>query len=135
MCRAGDDHGKAWRRIAVLSDGRIAGAFNLNDIRRGLEFDADANWWISADQVGQGLGAEGLRAVLDFALADLPRGLGLQRVHAAIMPSNCASIRLARHVGLRQGGGKASIRLCDRWVLHEIYERTARVSFAEQSVA
>jgi RimJ/RimL family protein N-acetyltransferase len=134
MCREGDERGTAWRRIAVLDNGHIAGAFNLNTIRRGLDFDADANWWISADQVGQGLGTEGLEAMLDFALADMPGGLGLQRVHAAIMPSNAASISLARRVGLLPAGGKVSIRMADRWVLHEVYQWKA-VVLVEQSVA
>src|SRR3954470_8698127 len=55
LCHEGDQHNTAWRRVALLSDGRIAGAFNLTTITRGLSFEADANWWISADQTRQGL--------------------------------------------------------------------------------
>jgi ribosomal-protein-alanine N-acetyltransferase len=125
LCREGDDKGAAWRRIGVLEDGHIAGAFNLNAISRGLTLDADANWWISADQLRAGLAAEGVQAMIDFAFTDLPKGLGLDRIHAAIMPTNAASIRLAATVGLlRQPNSKVSIRLGDRWEFHEIYTRT-----------
>jgi RimJ/RimL family protein N-acetyltransferase len=131
LCRDGDEHGTAWRRIGVLEDGRIAGAFNLNAITRGLVFEADANWWVSADQARQGLGTEGVTAMLEYALRDLPRGLGLQRVMAAIMPSNAAGISLARRVGLkRQCTGRVSIRIGDRWELHEMYERLAPVAMS-----
>jgi ribosomal-protein-alanine N-acetyltransferase len=128
LCRDGDEHGTAWRRIGVLEDGRIAGAFNLNAITRGLVFEADANWWVSADQARQGLGTEGVTAMVAYGLGDLPHGLGLQRVMAAIMPSNEQGVRTARRVGLkRQGAGRVSIRIGDRWELHEMYERVAPV--------
>jgi ribosomal-protein-alanine N-acetyltransferase len=125
MCRAGDEHGTAWRRVGVLDDGRIAGVFNLNAITRGLSFEADANWWISADQLRQGLATEGVQAMLDFALADMPQGLGLHRVSAAIMPSNLASILMSKRVGFKkQSTARVSIKLGDRWELHELYERS-----------
>jgi ribosomal-protein-alanine N-acetyltransferase len=136
LCHEGDQRGAAWRRIATLDDGRIAGAFNLNAITRGISFEADANCWISADQTRRGLATEGLLAMLDHALADLPRGLGLHRVNAAIMPADVASIRLAARAGLRkQSSSKVSIRLGDRWELHEIYERSADAAFAQASSA
>jgi ribosomal-protein-alanine N-acetyltransferase len=124
-CRVGDERGTACRRVGVLDGGRIAGCFNLNGITRGLTFEADANWWVSSDATGRGLGAEGVVAILDYALADLPAGLGLHRVHAAIMPANTASIRLAERVGLlKQASEKVSIRIGDRWEFHEVYSRS-----------
>ena len=131
LCREGDEHGTAWRRVGVLDNGRIAGAFNLNAVTRGLVFEADANWWVSADQVHQGLGTEGVTAMLDHALRELPHGLGLQRVMAAIMPGNAPGISLARRVGLqRQCAGRVSIRIGDRWELHEMYERSAGIALS-----
>jgi RimJ/RimL family protein N-acetyltransferase len=95
MARIGDECGTAWRRIAVLNDGR------------------------------KGLGSEGVGAMLDHALAELPGGLGLHRVQAAIMPANLASIRLARRVGLlRQPAARASIRIGGRWEFHELFVRS-----------
>ncbi len=98
----------------------------------GLVFEADANWWVSSDQARQGLGTEGVTAMIEYALRDLPHGLGLQRVMAAIMPSNAAGISLARQRGAaaRQCTGKVSIRTGDRWELHEMYERSAPVAMS-----
>jgi ribosomal-protein-alanine N-acetyltransferase len=125
LCSAGDEHGTAWRRIGMLESGRIVGSFNLNSISRGLELEADANWWIAKEFCGQGFGQEGVQAMLDHALADLPMGLGLHRVSAAIMPSNLASVNLAQKVGfLRQPSARVSIRLGERWEFHEVYARS-----------
>lgn len=124
MARVGDERGTAWRRIGVLEDGRIAGAFNLNSISRGLTFDADANWWIAGDCLGQGLGTEGVEAMLDFALLDIPRGLGLHRVTAAIAPGNEASLRVAQRVGLKpQPDARVSVRVGGRWMTHSLFAR------------
>ncbi len=85
----------------------------------------------AADQARQGLGAEGVTGMMEYALGDLPQGLGLQRVMAAIMPSNAAGIGLAHRVGLkRQCTGKVSIRIGDRWELHEMYERVAPMAMS-----
>jgi len=63
--------------------------------------------------------------MLDFALSDMPAGLGLHRVQAAIMPGNTASIRLSSRVGLiRQPTAKVSIRIGERWEFHEMYARS-----------
>jgi ribosomal-protein-alanine N-acetyltransferase len=125
MCRAGDQRGTAWRRVGVLDDGTIVGGFNLNAITRGLTFEADANWWVSADQARRGLGFEGAAAMLEHALADIPVGLGLHKIHAAIMPGNIAGKRLAAKLGLRpQLNARVSIRIGDRWEFHEVYARS-----------
>jgi RimJ/RimL family protein N-acetyltransferase len=122
LCRAGDEKGTAWRRVAFLDSGHIAGCFNLTTITRGALPEADANWWVSADAAHQGLGTEGVHAMLTYALAPLPAGLGLVRVQAPIMPSNAACIRLASRVGLvRQPEARVSIRIGERWEFHEIH--------------
>lgn len=125
LCRSGDERGTAWRRVGVLHDGRIAGGFNINSISRGLTFEGDANWWVSADALRQGLGTEGVGAMLEHAQADLPSGLGLHLVQAAIMPGNGASMRLAQRVGLvRRPTNKVSIRIGERWEFHEMWSRS-----------
>lgn len=119
--------GPEWlRMVGVLEDGRIAGGFNLNGISRGLEWKADINWWVRADLTGNGYATEGVKALLDHALADLPAGLGLHRVDAWITRDNPASRRVAEKVGLKRQGEETSYLLTDstRWVLHELY--TAR---------
>ncbi len=124
MTLVGDSKGTAWRRIAVLDDGRIAGAVNLNAISRGLAWEADTGWWISSDQTRRGLGMEAVGAMAAFALLDLPAGLGLHAVKAAIMPGNTPSIRLATALGFRRiEGPNVSIRIRGEWELHDLYVR------------
>ncbi len=119
----GDHNVTAWRRIGVLDDGHIAGAFNLNAIRRGLCLEADANWWIAADRVRLGLGVEGVRGMLDYAFMDLPRGLGLHRVFAGIQPENGASLRMAARLGFVrvEGGVSSYLHAGGRWERHDVY--------------
>ncbi|HRQ72816.1 MAG TPA: GNAT family protein [Phycisphaerales bacterium] len=123
LTETGDRNGTAWRRIGVLDDGHIAGAFNLNAIRRGLCLEADANWWIAADRVRLGLAVEGVRGMLDYAFMDLPRGLGLHRVFAGIQPENGASLRMAARLGfVRVGWGVSSyLHAGGRWERHDVY--------------
>lgn len=123
LTRAGDAGGTAWRRVGVLDDGTIVGMFTLNPISRGLEFRADASWWISAERCGAGYGTEGVQAMVDHALAELPRGLGLHIIQAAVLPSNTASTRVATKVGFRKVAGPGtSIRIAGDWKHHDLYE-------------
>lgn len=116
-----------WRRIAFTYDGRIAGGFNLNAIQRGLEFRAEANWWISRDMAGRGLATEGVEAMLRLAFRDISRGgLGLHRVDALVCPENEPSLRMVNKLGfIRQrtepvplliGGVERPHLLFTRWV-------------------
>src|SRR5207247_2590519 len=57
--------GRAWRRIAVTADGRLAGGFCVNDISRGLENSGELVFWVGAECAGRGLGSEGVRATLE----------------------------------------------------------------------
>jgi [ribosomal protein S5]-alanine N-acetyltransferase len=114
------------RLVAVLADGTIAGGFHINAIVRGLEGTADINWWIASPHAGRGLATEGLEAILRFALGDLPAGLGLQRASASITRDNCASARVAEKAGMvRAGEEKSYLSTGDRWVLHDLYTRSA----------
>ncbi|MCC6676767.1 MAG: GNAT family N-acetyltransferase [Phycisphaerales bacterium] len=108
LARAGEASGHARRRIAESPDGRIVGGFNLNAIVRGLEFEADANWWIGAQFTGLGLATRGVRALIRHAFDDLPAGLGLHRIHAGIARENLASRRVADKAGFTQRPGLRS---------------------------
>lgn len=125
LARAGLESGGALRLVGVVPDGRLAGAFNLNSITRGLSFTADCNWWVSAEFLGAGYGAEGVGALVQHALADLPGGLGLQAVHAWITRENEASQRLARSLGFRHAGDERSyLRSGEAWTVHDLWIRT-----------
>lgn len=123
LANEGDAHSTAWRRAAFLGDGRLAGCFNINTITRGLAWSGDANWWVSADAAGRGLGTEGVHALVEHATTDLPRGLGLHTLRAAIMPENTRSAKQALAAGLAPTGERVRLAVGDRWELHEMYER------------
>ena len=115
--------GKAWRRIGVTSDGRIAGSFCINDISRGLENSGELVFWMSAELAGQGYATEGVRATLEHAFADLPRGLGLHRVVALVAPSNAACLRVMRKTGfaLNPQGVPIELILSGKPAPHDVY--------------
>lgn len=129
--------GRAWRAAYFGRGGRLLGLINLNDIVRGLEGQAEANWWTSADALGNGYATEAVRAVLDHAFADLPRGLGLQRVTALIAPDNRASRKVASRAGFHRAAQKTSaggrvvtcpLVLSGRTVSHELFEAFAPIT-------
>ncbi len=121
LTERGDRTGRAWRRMVVLEDGRLAGACNLIEVRRGISFDGDANWWLGREFVRQGYMTEALGAMIDFAFLDLPRGLGLTRIYAMIQPSNSRSRRLADRIGFAMDGQRHSLHAGGRWDRHEEY--------------
>ncbi len=124
LARDGAAHASAFRRVAWF-EGRIAGGFNLTSIARGLQFEADINWWVRSDLTRMGLGREGLLAMLEAAFAALPEGLGLHRVMAAIRPDNLWSVRLAERAGFVRLAERRSIVVGGRWEGHDVYERVA----------
>jgi len=113
------------RLAGFLDDGRLAGLFSLNEIVRGVFESAYAGWSVSADQMGRGLGTEGVEALLDIAFEDPPAGLGLHRVQANIIPRNAASLRIAEKVGLRHEGlALRYLRIAGAWADHVMFAIT-----------
>ncbi len=84
--------------------GLMIGGAALNNITRGVFQNADMGWGIRADCEGQGYATEICSAVLDFAFAAPPSGLGLHRVQANIRPENTRSLKLAQRLGFRREG-------------------------------
>lgn len=121
--------GKACRLLAIDSDGQLVGGFNINDITRGLEHGGELVFWLSADARRLGYAEEGVRGLLEFAFADMPRGLGLHRVHAYVAPENDPCRRLMPKVGLRMSASAApaELRIGSRLVRHDAYETFASV--------
>lgn len=123
LTREGEATRTAFRRVAFLSDGTLAGAFNLVEIRRGLTLEADVNWWLAEGMAGKGLAQEALQRLIRHAFDPHPHGLGLLELHAGIHVSNSRSRRLAERLGfeplpgrrvwMRHGRGGMS---CDLWI-------------------
>jgi len=125
LARRGRETGKVDRRVGVLGDGSIAGAFNVINISRGIELRADANWWLSAEQTGRGLGREGVGAMIGLSFAPMPAGLGLHVLNAWIVRGNERSIRLALDLGFqKQGAQRSFLQTGDRWQIHDLYVRS-----------
>lgn len=121
----GERSGRACRRVGVLGDGRIVGAFNVTAIARGLSFEGELGWWVRSDMSGRGLASEGVRAIAAYALTDLPEGLGLHTLHAMIEPSNLVSRRIAEKLGFAGVKGvTAKVRIGGEWRTHDMFALT-----------
>lgn len=118
-----DNNRSSWRRAAFLEDGRFVGLFNLIRIQFGLEWACEANWWVDRRMQGRGLASEGVEGMLHFATADLPVGLGLNRVRAMIQPDNLASLRVAEKAGMTPTGEIDLLEIAGSHRPHVVYER------------
>lgn len=122
----GERSGTEFRRIGVLDDGRIAGFFNLTQIFRGPFQNAYAGWKVAADCAGRGVCTEAMYAMLDAAFVPPPRGLGLHRVQANIIPTNGPSLRVADKLGMRREGlALRYLRIAGRWQDHVMFAKLA----------
>lgn len=121
--------GTGCRLVAILREApgtAIAGFFNLNNITRGVFLNADAGWSLAPDCTGRGLAAEALTALLDLGFVAPPRGLGLHRVQANIMPDNAPSLTLARRCGFREEGlARRMLCIAGRWQDHVMFAKLA----------
>jgi ribosomal-protein-alanine N-acetyltransferase len=118
--------GRDVRLAGFLDDGRLAGLFNLNEIVHGAFLSAYAGWKVNVEVARQGLGTEGVVALLDLAFAEAPRGLGLHRVQANIIPHNIPSIRLAERAGfVREGLARRYLRIAAIWQDHLMFAKLA----------
>lgn len=124
-CEAGVRLGTALRLLGVSPEsGEILGMFNLNNITRGAFESTDAGWQVGARHVGLGLATEGVRALLDIAFDPPPKGLGLHRVQANVIPSNGASLRVCGKCGFRvEGVAKAMLRINGCWQDHVMHAK------------
>jgi len=115
-----------YRFVAVLGNGRIAGFFNLSNIVRGAFHNAYAGWGVSADATGQGYATEAVSGLLDLAFAPPPKGVGLHRVQANVIPTNAASLRVADKNGFRREGlARAYLKIAGKWQDHLMLAKLA----------
>jgi ribosomal-protein-alanine N-acetyltransferase len=120
----GQRQGTQLRLLGFLGDGRLAVVLALSEIVHGALEGAYAGWRTTAPLTGKGLASEGVAALLDLAFAPPPRGLGLHRVQANIMPTNIASIRVAEKTGFRREGLAQRYLLIDgKWQDHFMFAK------------
>jgi len=105
---------------------QLVGIFNLNNLVRGAYLCAAAGWHLDVDCIGRGLATEGVTALLDLAFAPSPRGLGLHRVQANIVPANRSSLRVAEKCGFRREGvALQMLHIAGRWQDHIMFAKLA----------
>lgn len=100
-CRRERRHGAgAAFFISRASDEALVGGVTLSSVRRGVTQSASIGYWIGLPFVRQGYATEGVAAVLKYAFNELE----LNRVEAACMPHNRASIAVLEKSGFRREG-------------------------------
>jgi RimJ/RimL family protein N-acetyltransferase len=123
--REGEATGLCVRRVCSLHDGTLVGMVHLLGMQIGLTPRADAGWWIASQFAGNGLASEAVTALVTYALADRPKGMGMLHIEAALTQTNTASQRAAAAAGFTKlPGVHSSIRLGPRWTQHEIWRAT-----------
>jgi ribosomal-protein-alanine N-acetyltransferase len=111
---------------APFSAERVGTFEEMFAIVRGVAEYANTGWSANLEVEGRGYTSEGVAALVDVALSPPPRGLGLHRVQAGIMPRNAASLGVARRVGFRREGlALRYIRIAGEWEDHELWAITA----------
>ncbi len=121
----GDRSGTACRRAIFLGDNTFAGMVNIIKIERGMEWSAEANWWVESGLAGKGIGTLALQTLLDHALADMPIGLGLHSIRAMICLDNPGSVRMAQKLGFTQTTTTDLLEVNDALVMHHEFTRSA----------
>jgi len=113
------------RLAAFDEEGCLVGLFSLNEIVRGVFQSAHAGWQVRVGRMGQGIGTEGVRALLAIGFDDPPAGIDLHRVQANIIPANAPSLRIAEKVGFRREGlAERYLRIAGEWQDHVMFAIT-----------
>jgi|SRR6478752_1497197 len=86
---------------AIREDGQVLGLIGLDGI---ADHAAEIGFWLAPEARGRGLMTEATGLVLDFAFAEAPDGVGLQRVEWHAFGGNIASAAVARRAGFRFEG-------------------------------
>lgn len=118
----------ACREMGIDPDSRrpIVAGVNLNNITRGAFCNTDIGWRVMLEFTGRGFGAEAVIAMLDLAFAPPPRGVGLHRVQANIIPTNEPSLRLAERAGFRREGfALRMLNIAGQWQDHIMHAKLA----------
>lgn len=118
---ARDDLGYAYFVTSAASH-VIFGGITIMNIRRGVAQTASVGYWLGARHTGQGHMPEAVRMVLDHAF----QHLRLNRVEAATMTANTASIRVLEKSGfVREGIARSFLKINGRWEDHIMFARLA----------
>jgi [ribosomal protein S5]-alanine N-acetyltransferase len=111
--------GTGYPFLVFSPDGEtLFGGLALAQIQRGVTQSAVLGYWMGAAYAGRGFMGAAVRAVAGFAFDTLH----LNRIEAACLPHNEASIRLLEKVGFhREGYARKYLCIDGRWQDHLLY--------------
>ncbi|MDJ0930277.1 GNAT family protein [Breoghania sp.] len=108
--------------VFLRGSGEIVGGLTLSNVRRGVTQSCALGYWVGQPHARQGYMSEAVACVLGFVF----QRLGLQRVEAACLPHNNASIALLRRTGFTQEGyARAYLRIDAQWRDHFLFAHLA----------
>lgn len=111
--------GSAWHFLLTKrTDGAIAGAITLDNIRRGPAQAGTLGYWTAAAHIRQGYMLEAIAELRRFAFDELDLG----RIEAGCLPENTASRALLEKADFRyEGVARAYLQINGRWRDHVLY--------------
>jgi ribosomal-protein-alanine N-acetyltransferase len=108
--------------VTVDGDDRFCGEVNINHVLRGAMQTATIGYWIDRAHAGQGLVAEGVVVVAEFAFEQLL----LHRLEICIVPRNRNSRRVMDKLAIREEGvAVRALEINGTWEDHVRYGLTA----------
>ena len=112
-------NGTGYPFFVFSSDGEtLVGGLTMGQLQRGVAQTVTLGYWMGRPYAGKGLMSSAVRTVLGFAFDTLH----LNRVEAACLPHNAASIRLLEKVGFhREGYARKYLCIDGRWQDHLLY--------------
>jgi [ribosomal protein S5]-alanine N-acetyltransferase len=111
--------GTGYPFLVFSTDGEtLLGGLTLSHIQRGVTQSGVLGYWMGAPYAGKGLMTAAVRALVEYAFDTL----NLNRVEAACLPHNAASIRLLEKVGFtREGYARKYLCIDGRWQDHVLF--------------
>jgi [ribosomal protein S5]-alanine N-acetyltransferase len=108
--------------ICDAASNQLVGGITLSNVRRGAAQTASLGYWVGKPFAGQGRMKDAVKIVLPFAFTTVR----LNRVEAACMPSNAASIRVLESTGfLREGLARSYLKINGRLEDHLLFAAVA----------
>jgi ribosomal-protein-alanine N-acetyltransferase len=96
----------------------LYGGLTLTHVQRGVTQSCSLGYWMGAAHAGKGLMTAAVKSAVAFAFD----ALNLNRVEAACLPNNAASIRLLEKVGFtREGYARKFLCIDGLWQDHLLY--------------
>src|SRR5665213_120291 len=112
-------NGTGYPFFVFSTDGdTLLGGLTMAQIQRGVSQSATIGYWMGKAYAGKGFMTAAVRSVVTFAFDSLH----LNRVDAACLPHNAASIRLLEKVGFqREGYARKYLCIDGRWQDHLLF--------------